>query len=304
MHPLGRPTDFLHMSWQIALQLAFSGLSVGSIYGLVALALVIPFKASGVLNFAQGEMVTLGAYIGLALATNFGLPFLLVVPLTLVIAAGFGALVERHLIRPIITAPEFTVVIATFAIGLIIKAAVRVHWQDNVFTLDAPYMGSPIALGPVRLNPAYLVIIFTTLAVVVLIGLFFRSTKFGKAMRAVALDQIAARLMGIGVGSVFMSAWALSAAIAALAGILLAPIIGITPEIGHLILKGLVAAVIGGFTSLGGAVAGGLLLGLLETYAGAFFGATFKNIVPFCILIALLLYKPHGLFGSAALKRV
>ena len=292
------------MSWQIALQLAFSGLSVGSIYALVALALVIPFKASGVLNFAQGEMATLGAYIGLALATNFGLPFLVMVPLTLLIAAGFGVLMERLVVRPIIAAPEFTVVIATFAVGVIIKSAVRVQWQDNLFTLDAPYVGAPIALGPVRLNPAYLVIIAATLSVVGLLTLFFANTKFGKAMRAVAIDQNAARLMGIGVGSVFMSAWALAAAIGALAGLLLAPIIGITPEIGHLILKGLVAAVIGGFTSLGGAVAGGLLLGLLETYAGAFFGATFKNIVPFCILIAILLYKPHGLFGTAAVKRV
>src|SRR5213592_4577270 len=99
------------MTWQTALQLAVSGLSVGSIYALVALALVIPFKASGVLNFAQGEMVTLGAYIGLVLASNFGLPFLVMVPLTLVIVAGFGMLVECHLIRPIIAAPEFTVVI-------------------------------------------------------------------------------------------------------------------------------------------------------------------------------------------------
>jgi branched-chain amino acid transport system permease protein len=292
------------MSWQIALQLAFSGLSVGSIYALVALALVIPFKASGVLNFAQGEMVTLGAYIGLVLATGFGLPFPIMVVLTLVLAAVAGVVIERLLIRPIIAAPEFTLVIATFAIGLIIKAAIRVHWQDNVFSFDAPYTGAPIALGPVRLNPAYLVIILATLAVVALLTLFFRGAKFGKAMRAVALDQTAARLMGIGVGSVFASAWALSAAIGALAGLLLAPVIGITPEIGHLILKGLIAAVIGRFTSLGGAVAGGLLLGLLETYAGAFFGATFKNIVPFCILVSLLLFRPYGLFGSAALKRV
>jgi branched-chain amino acid transport system permease protein len=292
------------MSWQIALQLAFSGLSVGSIYALVALALVIPFKASGVLNFAQGEMVTLGAYLGLVLATAFSLPFPIMVFLTLVLAAGVGVVIERLLIRPIIAAPEFTLVIATFAIGLIIKAAIRIHWQDNLFTLDAPYTGLPIALGPVRLNRAYLVIILSTLAVVGLLTVFFRRTKFGKAMRAVALDQTAARLMGIGVGPVFASAWALSSAIGALAGLLLAPVIGITPEIGHLVLKGLVAAVIGGFTSLGGAVVGGLLLGLLETYAGAFFGATLKNIVPFCILIALLLLRPHGLFGNAALKRV
>lgn len=292
------------MSWQIALQLAFSGLSVGSIYALIALALVIPFKASGVLNFAQGEMATLGAYIALALATTLHLPFLALVPLTLMIAAGFGLLLERLVIRPIIAAPEFTLVIATFAVGIIIKAAVRIHWQDNLFTLDAPYVGAPFAVGPVRLNPAYLVIIFATVGVVTLLTIFFAYTKFGKAMRAVALDQNAARLMGIPVASVFMSAWAASAALGALAGLLLAPIIGITPEIGHLILKGLVAAVIGGFTSLGGAVAGGLLLGLLETFAGGFFGATFKNIVPFGVLILLLLYKPQGLFGAAAIRRV
>jgi branched-chain amino acid transport system permease protein len=292
------------MSWQIAAQLAFSGLSVGSIYALVALALVIPFKASGVLNFAQGEMATLGAYIALALATTLHLPFLVLAPLTLVIAAGFGLVLERVVIRPIIRGPEFTLVIATFAVGVIIKAAIRIHWQDNLFTLDAPYVGAPLAFGPVRLNPAYLVIIFTTVCVVTLLTVFFAYTKFGKAMRAVALDQNAARLMGIPVTSVFMSAWAASAALGALAGLLLAPIIGITPEIGHLILKGLVAAVIGGFTSLGGAVVGGLLLGLLETFAGGFFGATFKNVVPFCILILLLLYKPQGLFGGATMKRV
>jgi branched-chain amino acid transport system permease protein len=292
------------MSWQIALQLGLSGLSVGSIYALVALALVIPFKASGVLNFAQGEMVTLGAYIALVLSLNAGLPFVVVAPLTLLIAAAFGIGIERLLIRPIVAAPEFTLVIATFAVGLIIKAAIRLYWQDNTFPLDAPYMGPAVPLGPVRLNPAYLVIIMATTTLVVALVAFFRYSRFGKAMRAVAQNHVAARLMGIGVGSVFMSAWALAAAIGALAGLLLAPIIGINPEIGHLILKALVAAVIGGFTSLGGAIFGGLLLGVLETYAGAFFGATFKNIVPFGILILLLLVKPQGLFGRPLQERV
>lgn len=291
------------MSWQIALQLGLSGLSVGSIYALVALALVIPFKASGVLNFAQGEMVTLGAYIALVL-TMSGLPFAIVAPLTLLIAALIGVAIERLLIRPIIAAPEFTLVIATFAIGLIIKAAIRLYWQDNTFPLDTPYAGPAIPLGPVRLNPAYLVIMLATAALVSALVAFFRYSRFGKAMRAVAQNQLAARLMGIRVGSVFMSAWALAAAIGALAGLLLAPIIGINPEIGHLILKALVAAVIGGFTSLGGAIFGGLLLGVLETYAGAWFGATFKNVVPFGILIVLLLLKPQGLFGRPLQERV
>jgi branched-chain amino acid transport system permease protein len=292
------------MTWQIAFQLALSGVSVGSIYAMVALALVIPYKASGVLNFAQGEIVTFGAYTGLVLSMTVALPFAAVVPLTLVIAALFGMAIERLLIRPIIAAPEFTLVIATFAIGLIIKAAIRLYWQDNTFPLDAPYVGPPLALGPLRLNPAYLVIVGCMTALVITLVVFFRYSKFGKAMRAVALNVLAARLMGIGINSVFASAWALATAIGALTGLLLAPIIGVNPEIGHLILKALVAAVIGGFTSLGGAVVGGLLLGVLETFGGAFLGATFKNILPFGILILLLLFKPHGLFGRAVQQRV
>jgi branched-chain amino acid transport system permease protein len=291
------------MTWRIILQLALSGLSIGSIYALVALALVLPFKASGVVNFAQGEVVTFGAYLALILS-GLGLPYLAVVPLVLIGAAALGMVVERLLIRPIVHGPEFTLVIVTFAIGLIIKAAIRLHWQDNTFTLDAPFVGPPIALGVLRLNPAYLVFIVSTVVVVAALFVFFGYSKFGKAMRATALDPIAARLMGVRIGSVFSAAWALSTMLGAFVGLLLAPVIGVNPEIGHLILKGLVAAVIGGFSSLGGAVFGGLLLGLLESYAGLFFGATFKNLVPFAVLILLLLIRPQGLAGASSSQRV
>jgi branched-chain amino acid transport system permease protein len=291
------------MTWRIILQLALSGLSIGSIYALVGLALVLPFKASGIVNFAQGEIVTFGAYLGLVLS-GLGLPYLAVVPLVLIGAAVLGAVIERLLIRPIVHQPEFTLVIVTFAIGFIIKAAIRLHWQDNTFSIDAPFVGPPLALGALRLNPAYLVYVASTMVVVTALFLFFTYSKFGKAMRAAALDSVAASLMGIRIGSVFSAAWALSTMLGAFVGLLLAPVIGINPEIGHLILKGLVAAVIGGFTSLGGAVAGGLLLGLLETYAGAFFGATFKNLVPFGVLILLLLLRPQGLAGTSSARRV
>ena len=291
------------MTWRIILQLALSGLSIGSIYALVGLALVLPFKASGIVNFAQGEIVTFGAYLALILS-GLGLPYLAVVPLVLVGAAMFGMATERLLIRPIANQPEFTLVIVTFAIGFIIKAAIRLHWQDNTFSIDAPFVGPPLVLGALRLNPAYLVFILSTVVVVAALFLFFGYSKFGKAMRATALDPIAAKLMGIRIGSVFSAAWALSTMLGAFVGLLLAPVIGINPEIGHLILKGLVAAVIGGFSSLGGAVVGGLLLGLLETYAGAFIGATFKNLVPFGVLILLLLLRPQGLAGASSVRRV
>jgi branched-chain amino acid transport system permease protein len=291
------------MTWRIILQLALSGLSIGSIYALVGLALVLPFKASGIVNFAQGEIVTFGAYLALILA-SLGLPYLAVVPLVLIGAALFGTVIERLLIRPIAHQPEFTLVIVTFAIGFIIKAAIRLHWQDNTFSIDAPFVGPPLVLGALRLNPAYLVYIVSTLVIVSALFVFFGYSKFGKAMRATALDPIAAKLMGVRIGSVFSAAWALSTMLGAFVGLLLAPVIGINPEIGHLILKGLVAAVIGGFSSLGGAVVGGLLLGLLETYAGAFFGATFKNLVPFGVLILLLLLRPQGLAGASSVRRV
>jgi branched-chain amino acid transport system permease protein len=291
------------MTWRIILQLALSGLSIGSIYALVGLALVLPFKASGIVNFAQGEIVTFGAYLALILS-GLGLPYLAVVPLVLIGAAVLGVAIERLLIRPIVHHPEFTLVIVTFAIGFIIKAAIRLHWQDNTFSIDAPFVGPPLVLGALRLNPAYLVYIASTVVVVTALFLFFTYSKFGKAMRAAALDSVGATLMGIRIGSVFSAAWALSTMLGAFVGLLLAPVIGINPEIGHLILKGLVAAVIGGFSSLGGAVAGGLLLGLLENYAGAFFGATFKNLVPFGVLILLLLLRPQGLAGASAARRV
>jgi branched-chain amino acid transport system permease protein len=291
------------MTWQMASQLALAGLSIGSIYALVGLALVLPFKASGVVNFAQGEIATLGAYMGLVLA-NLGLPYMAVVPLVLVFAAVIGMAIERFLIRPIARGPEFTIVIVTFAIGIVIKALIRLHWQDNTFSLDAPFIGPPFVLGPLRLNPAYLIFIASMVCIVWALVHFFGHTKFGKAMRATALDPVAARLMGIRVGSVFSAAWALAAMLGAFVGLLLAPVIGINPELGHLILKGLVAAVIGGFSSLGGAVFGGLLLGLLETYTGAFLGATFKNLVPFAVLIAILLARPQGLAGLASSQRV
>jgi branched-chain amino acid transport system permease protein len=291
------------MNLQIMLQLALSGLSIGSIYALVGLALVLPFKASGVVNFAQGEIVTFGAYLALILS-GLGLPYLAVVPLVLVGAAVFGMAIERWLIRSIVNESEFTLVIVTFAIGLIIKAAIRLHWQDNTFTLDAPFVGPPLVFGVLRLNPAYLVFILSTIVVVTALFLFFGYSKFGKAMRATTLDSIAARLMGVRIGLVFSAAWALSTMLGAFVGLLLGPLIGINPEIGHLILKGLVAAVIGGFSSLGGAVIGGLLLGLLETYTGAFLGATFKNLVPFGVLILLLLLRPQGLAGVSRAQRV
>jgi branched-chain amino acid transport system permease protein len=291
------------MTVTLALQLAIAGISVGSIYALVALAIVIPFKASGVLNFGQGEVVTFGAYAALVL-TTVALPYPVVLASVLLLGAVGGVVIERALIRPIVKAPEFTLVIATFAIGLLIKGLLAIRFGDSPASLDGPFGTDPLLFGGLRFNPTSVWIFACTLLVTFSVIAFFRHTRLGKAMRAVSISPEAARLMGIRVETVYRWSWAISTAIGALAGLLVAPLIGINPEIGQLILRGLLAAVIGGFTSIPGALVGGLAVGLIETFAGVTIGSTFKNLVPFLLLMLLLVFRPQGLFGAAEIKRV
>jgi branched-chain amino acid transport system permease protein len=291
------------MDLGIFVQLLIAGCGIGSIYALVALGLVLAFKGTGVLNFAQGELVAFGAYVALFLSF-LKLPYWEVFLGTLAIAAVFGVLLERTLIRPLLNAPAFTVVIATLAIGLIIKNALRLSWQENIATLASPLDGMTLRVGEVSVNPQYLWIIGCSCVIMLLLALFFRRSLIGKAMRAVAQDRDAARLMGVRVNRVFPLTFAVSTAIAALAGVLMSPITGIQSEMGSVILKGFVAAILGGFNSLPGCVVGGLVLGALETFGGAFFGGTFKDVTAFVLLIVVLLVRPHGIFGGAEARRV
>jgi branched-chain amino acid transport system permease protein len=291
------------MDFGIAVQLLVAGLGIGSIYALVGLGLVLAFKGTGVLNFAQGELVAFGAYVALFLSV-LGLPYWLVLFGTLLVAALFGVLLERTLIRPLMKAPEFTVVVATLAIGLMIKNALRLSWQENIATLSSPLDGMTFRVGQVSINPQYLWIIGCSIAIMALLAIFFRRTLIGKAMQAVAQNQDAARLMGVRVNLVFPLTFAVSTAVAALAGVLIGPITGIQAEMGSVIIKGFVAAILGGFNSLPGCVVGALVLGVLETFGGALFGGTFKDVTAFVLLIVVLLVRPHGIFGGAEARRV
>jgi branched-chain amino acid transport system permease protein len=291
------------MDFGIAVQLLIAGLGIGSIYALVGLGLVLAFKGTGILNFAQGELVAFGAYVALFLSL-LGLPYWAILIGTLLVSAVFGIVLERTLIRPLMKAPEFTVVVATLAIGLMIKNALRLSWQENIATLNSPLDGLTFQVGQVRINPQYLWIIGCSLAIMGLLAVFFRRTLIGKAMQAVAQNQDAARLMGVRVNRVFPLTFAVSTAVAALAGVLIAPITGIQAEMGAVIIKGFVAAILGGFNSLPGCVVGALVLGVLETFGGALFGGTFKDVTAFVLLIVVLLVRPHGIFGGAEARRV
>jgi branched-chain amino acid transport system permease protein len=291
------------VSTTLALQLSIAGISVGSIYALVALAIVIPFKASGVLNFGQGEIVTFGAYAALVL-TQLALPYPVVIAAVLLLGGAGGIVIERVLIRPIVKAPEFTLLIATFAICLLIKGVLSLHFGDSPNTIEGPFGAEPVVAAGLRFNPTSLWIFACTALVTAGVIVFFRATRLGRAMRAVSVSPDAARLMGIRVEMVYRWSWAISTAIGALAGLLVAPVIGINPQIGELLLRGLLGAVIGGFTSIPGAIVGGLAVGLLETWSGVLIGSTFKNLVPFVLLMVLLVFRPQGLFGAAEVKRV
>jgi branched-chain amino acid transport system permease protein len=288
----------------VYIQLLAGGLSAGSIYALVGLGLLIAFKGTGILNFGQGELVAFGAYTALFLTLYFHFPYWAVFILTLLIAAVAGVLFERLLIRPLMRAPEFTIVVATLAIGLMIKNLLRTAWQEQVSTIPSPFSDVSLRFGEISVNPQYVWVTLCALTIMGLLALFFRNNLAGKAMRAVAQNQTAARLMGIRVNRVFPATFALSTAVAALAGILIAPLNGIEPEMGNIIMKGFVAAVLGGFNSLAGCVVAGFLLGILESFGGAFIGGLFKDVTAFGLLILVLLVRPYGLFGRAEARRV
>jgi branched-chain amino acid transport system permease protein len=292
------------MSTAIAVQLFIAGLSTGSIYALVALGLVLVFKATGILNFAHGEFVTLGAYLGLFASYFFGLTYPPALLVAVLASALAGLLMERSVVRPLITAPPFTIVIATLAVGLSVKNILRLSWQENLSTIPGTISHAPIAIGTLSVNPQYLVVIAVAFGLLGVLAVFFKFSSLGIAMRAVSEDQRAARLAGINVELVLMLTFATSAGIAALAGLLLAPLTGVHVEMGWIIVKALVAAVLGGFTSLPGAVAGGLLLGLAEAFCGLFLDGVTRDLGVFGLLIFALLVRPHGLFGRSQARRV
>jgi branched-chain amino acid transport system permease protein len=262
------------------------------------------YKASDVLNFAQGEILTAGAYIALLLSVTMKFPYYQSFFLTIILVAGLGILLERVAFRPLIKAPAFTIIIATLAVGQMIKNLIRLIWQSDVHRLPPPFKMAIWKWQDIRVNAQAVWVIICALLITGILAIFFRSSWLGKAMRSVSQNQEGARLMGISVERAFSLTWAISAAMGAAAGILIAPLTGVYPDMGLVLVKAFVASIIGGFTSLIGAVVGGILVGLIETFSGAYISSTFKEFVAFILLIVLLMFRPYGLFGSKQARRV
>lgn len=281
-----------------------SGLATGSIYALMALSLVIIYNATRTLNFAQGEMLMVSTFLGWAAQRLFGLPLVLTLVVAVVAAGIMGWLVERAIIRHSIGATHWDVLIITLGLSLGLRAAAGLVWTHDEFPFPSFFGTRPIALGPVRLAPVSLGIIGASLALMAGLYALFTWTKLGRAMRAVAQNQRAARLMGISVERVYSRAWMLAAMVGAVAGVLVAPVVFLSSKMGLIVINGFTAAVIGGFGSMPGAVLGGMLLGVIENLAPLYLPSGIRYSVPFLVLIAILLVRPAGLLGRVEQRKV
>ena len=288
------------------LQLVISGVAQGCIYGLIALGFVLIYKATETVSFAQGELMMLGAFCGLALLTMLGFPYWLSVPCAVLAMALFGFGVERLVIRPILGQPAFSIVMLTIGLGYVARGLVTMipAIGTETHTLPVPYKDGVWKLGTLVLNVEQMAVIAATGVLCAALYALFRFTKLGIAMQAASQNQLAAYYMGIPVQRLNGLVWGLAAGVAAIAGLLLAPITFVHANMGFIGLKAFPAAVVGGFGSLPGAIVGGLVIGVVEALSGFYLPEGFKDIAAYVVVLLMLMVRPNGLFGETLRKKV
>ena len=288
------------------LQLVIGGIAHGCIYGLIALGFVLIYKATETVSFAQGELMMLGAFGGLVCMTMLGFPFWIAIIASIAGMALFGFLLERVVIRPILGQPAFSIVMLTFGIGYVARGLITMipGIGTETHTLPVPYKDEIWKLGGLVLNVEQMVVIVVTAALCGGLYTLFKYSKVGIAMQASSQNQLAAYYMGIPVKRINGMVWGLAAAVAAVAGLLLAPITFVHANMGFIGLKAFPAAVVGGFGSLPGAIVGGLVIGIVESLAGFYAPDGVKDIAAYVVVLIMLMVKPNGLFGEKLRKKV
>ncbi len=288
------------------LQLLISGLANGCVYGLIALGFVLIYKATEAVNFAQGDFMMLGAFvtIGLTNAEYMGLPFWLALPVSMGLMALLGYLFERFIIRLMFGQSQTAVVILTIATGFVIRFVAGLIWGHEPQSLENPLAGREVSFGGLVLGLEDVAVIIVTLLLTYGLYEFFNRTKLGLAMQGASQNQLAAYYMGVPVKRVQGFIWALAGAVACVAGILFAAKGSVDPNAGLMGIKAFAAAVIGGFGSLPGALAGGLIVGIIEPFASRYIAAGYSQIAPYALLLAVLIFRPHGLFSQVRVKKV
>jgi len=287
-------------------QMTLSGISQGCIYGLIALGFVLIYKATETVSFAQGDLMMMGAFGGLAAMTWLGLPYWLAILSAVAAMTLFGMLLERIVIRPILGQPAFSVVMLTIGIGYVVRGLITMlpNIGTETHVLPVPYKDEIWKVAGLVINVEQVSVIGATAVLCALLFALFRYSKLGIAMQAASQNQLAAYYMGIPVRRLNGIAWGLAAAVAAIAGLLLAPITFVHANMGLIGLKAFPAAVVGGFGSLPGAIVGGLAIGIIESLSGFYLPDGFKDIAAYVVVLLMLVVKPNGLFGEQLRKKV
>ena len=286
------------------LQLALNGMATGAIYALVALGLVITYKATEVLNFAHGDVLMASAFVAWGLIVGLGLPFWLAALLTVAFAAVLSWQIDARIMRRIVGQPQFAGVMLTIAIAFMLRGLVSMVFGPESRSYPTPWTQQSTHIGPVVVSDLNLVILAVALLLTALIYVFLRRTALGVSIQAASQNQLAAYLSGIRVKRVTSLVWALAGAVSGACGLLLAPIALVDISLWIVVLKALAALVLGGFGSIPGAILGGLLLGLIEQFAGVYLPDGSKDVAAYVVLIATLVLWPRGLLGEAHGRRV
>ena len=297
------------VSLSIFLQLLTNGIVVGMVYALAALGFVLIYKASRVINLAQGYFVALGAFGALAIAQVTHLPFVLAVAASLAGSFLLGLLVERLLLRPMIGEQPIAVIMVTIGLAAVLRGGILLVWGAGNFGFPQLLPESPLVLGPLIVSPVHLGALAISLAFLAVFVVFFRRTTLGVAMRAVADDQQAAQSLGVSVRRVFAASWAIAATVAAVGGVVVGSLNGLNADaLSFIGLKVFPAVILGGLDSVPGAVVGGVTVGVLENLAGGYIdplvGGGTKEVAPFIVLVLVLMVRPYGLFGTVEIERV
>lgn len=285
------------------LQVLVNGVATGSIYALVALGFVIVYRATGVLNFAHGELMMVGAYLALLFAVELDVPYAMAVVIALAGVAALAWLIQRVLLRRLVDEDVFSIVLVTLGLSLVLRSAVALVFGVRERALPPP-VDTYVDIGPVDIWSVHLLAIGVAIVVFLATGAFFERSRYGLAMRAMADDQAVARLMGISAFTVFGIAWLLAGGLAAVTGVLAAHTVFVSNHLGFIALRALPAAVIGGLDSVRGALVGGLVLGIAEQLSVNYVGGDTRELATFGALLLVLIVRPYGLFGTPEIKRV
>ena len=288
--------------FELVAQAIASGIGIGCVYGLIGIGFCVIYNASGIVNFAQGAFVMLGGIVTYTAMNSWGLPLPLAAVTAIILVAGAGVVIERLVVRPLWDrdATMFVMILATLAAQIVIERITLIAVGDQPKTLPVFTDRPPLRVLGIAVSYQFLWIVSTSLAVIGLLGAFFKSTKTGKAMRACAINREAAALQGIPVSRMLALAFALSAGLGALAGILITPTQYTAFNVGvPFAISGFIAAIVGGFGRPFGAFAGGILLGVAQALAIVFVGAAAKNIAALSVLLVFLFARPTGILGPA-----